>query len=147
MLESIPIIPSVLGKLVTAKPANPAGGANFNFATPVNTIILPISLQFQLVTDATVANRTPLILVNDGTDNIFITPSPYVQTASLTKIFIAQSGGFLGATAATYLYQTMNLSNLLYMRFGDTFGTIIDGLQAGDAITNIKIRYMQWIQE
>ena len=147
MINNINIIPPNLGKLITIKPANPAAGNNFSVAVPIHTIALVTSISFVLTTDATVANRTVLLMSNDGVDNLFITPAPVTQVASQAFTYIAQAGNAATQAPTAYGYKVFSLSQLNYLRFGDSFNSIIDGMQAADTITSIKIRYMQWIQE
>jgi len=140
-------VPSNFGKLITVTPPDPAVGANFQFDVPVNTIILPVSFSCIVVTDATVVTRTMLIATFDGSTNIFITPSEILHTASLTRTYTCQAGNNMKTPNVNYAYQTINLSNLNYMRFGDQFRTVLDQIQAGDQISSCRLRYLQWIQE
>ena len=146
MLNNIQALPANMGKLITVTPPNPSGGANFQYDVPVGTIILPVSFSCLVVTDATVITRTMLIATFDGATNIFITPSEILHTASYARTYTCQAGNNMKTPNVNYHYQTISLSSLNYMRFGDQFRTVFDQIQAGDAITSCCLRYMQWIQ-
>ncbi len=141
------LLPANFGKLITITPPDPAVGTNFDFLVPVNTMILPVSFSCIFVTDATVVTRTMLIATFDGSVNIFITPSQLLHSANVTKTYVCQAGNNMLTTNVNYGYQVINLSNLNYLRFGDSFRTVVDQLQAGDQISSCRLRYMQWIQE
>lgn len=146
-MNNISILPPNFGKIITVTPANPAAGANFSFAVPVHTVILPISFFCILTTDATVTTRTMMITSFDGASNTFHTPASYNQTAGLAISYSMQAGNNLIPTAAAFGYQLINMSNLNYLRFGDVFQTAVSNLQAGDQLSATRIKYMQWIQE
>lgn len=141
------LIPANFGKLVTIKPPDPAVGTNFNFAVPVNVMILPTSVSFVFVTAAGGGTRSVLLATFDGGDNVFITNSTYLHIGGVNRQYIAQAGGNMKDSASGFGFQSLNISSLQYMRFGDSFVSAIEGIQAGDQISNLKIRYMQWIQE
>ena len=146
MLNSIPILPPNLGKIVTITPPAPAAGADFVFAVPIGTLILPISFSCQFVTDATAVTRTMILETFDGTDYTFLTPAQFLHVAGTTKQYNFQAGNNVLVTIGAFGQQMVNMSSLNYLRFGDILRTNIDNIQAGDAITAPVLKYMQWIQ-
>lgn len=147
MSNNIPFLPLGMGKLITVKPSDPAAGTDFSFAAPVHSIILPVSLSFVLLTAAGGGTRTVLIATNDGTDNIFITNSTFLHSGGVSRQYVAQAGGNLKDSASGFSFQFLNMSIYQYLRFGDSLVSIVTGIESGDQISSIKIRFMQWIQE
>ena len=146
-MNNVSILPPNKGKIISIAPANPATGANFTFAVPVHTIILPISFSCIFNTDATVSSRVMVVGTFDGARNSFQVASPITQTAGMNLIYHMQAGGNLLSTSLGFAFQQLNLSGLNFLRFGDSFNTLIYNLQAGDSITSPYFKYMQWIQE
>lgn len=147
MLQQNLILPATMGKLVTITPSDPAAGADFSFAVPVNTIILPLSFTIQLETDATAVTRTFSTVCFDGTDKFFRCYSQKLHTASLTFAYTCQIANNQLPTNANFYWQVLNMSPYQFLRFGDSFQTSVTELQAGDELTSPVLRYMQWIQE
>lgn len=74
--------------------ADPAAGAEWTVTVPAGSIWRILSVQAQLVTNATVANRQAQFIVDNGngTEIIFISETPSNQAASLTRRYVAGAG-------------------------------------------------------
>lgn len=106
--------------------ADPAAGSEIIFTADEDMIVH--SLVFQLITDATVANRTPTILADDGND-VFFRASAGVQTASVAQTYCAFAGSaFQAASTVLFAFPATGLR----LRKGDRLRTSTNTLQAGD---------------
>ena len=65
--------------------ANPAAGAEWSITVPGGVSWIVCTLMSRLVTDATVANRSPVLALNDGSNDVARLPSAGVQAASLNQ--------------------------------------------------------------
>lgn len=72
--------------------ATPAVGSEFALVAPGGEYWRVLSLRFQLVTSAVVANRTPRLNVGDGTDTYASVRAEAVQAAGATLVYSAFEG-------------------------------------------------------
>ena len=110
---------------------NPAAGAEISETVPTGKRWRVLGLQFSLVTSATVANREVVIVVDDGTNTLFQSPSGANHAASLTWAYSAAAVGqpVAGATATTV--RQINFPPLL-LPAGARIRTATTNIQAGD---------------
>lgn len=146
-MNNITFIPGNLGKLVTIAPPDPPTGSQFVFDVPVHTLILPISLNFTLTTSASAGVRTAMIEGFDGSDSFFISLSSFIHNPSVTRRYVCQVASTQRIISSGFPFQPIDLSQFNYLRFGDAHRTAIDNLLIGDQISDVVLRYMQWIQE
>jgi hypothetical protein len=109
---------------------DPAAGAEFSFGGLTNTRGRYRAIFFTLVTDATVANRTPVLILNIGGNPVWRTRRFAAQTASQTRTYLYALGmeyqnavdveTFHGPLPAIDPHTTVGIT------------TLTDGLQAGD---------------
>lgn len=78
---------------------NPAAGAELSIDSDTGELWLVRSIVATLTTDATVANRVPVLLADDGTTEYFRTRSESVQAASLAVVYCGFSGSAGGVVA------------------------------------------------
>jgi hypothetical protein len=71
---------------------NPAAGVEISETVPAAARWRVIHFTARLVTDATVANRAPILLVDDGVNTLFAADPAAVQTASLNRRWNAGEG-------------------------------------------------------
>lgn len=147
MINPIPIIPNTLGKLITTTPPDPAAGTNGSFLVPIHTVILPVYLEFTFTADANAASRRPGIAGFDGSDEIFRSYSPHFMTANQVKLIYGSINIPYIDFGVAGSIEGLPMSSHQYLRFGDSMITIISSMQVGDQISDILLRYMQWIQE
>lgn len=92
------------GNLRSVAGTDPAAGQEVSDAVPSNTRWRLISANFALVTSATVANRFPTVVLDDGATTLWRAGTNVAQTASLTATYSAGSAGTFG-TVGTNLYE------------------------------------------
>lgn len=124
---------------------DPAAGAEISETVPTNARWRPIALRFRLVTDATVANRRPGIVLDDGATAYFVSQAGSVQTASLTYDYNA---GTLGFTQGVFsLDQWIPLPHYLLMPGGHRIRTSTVNLAAGDNYGAPQLLVEEWIED
>jgi hypothetical protein len=110
---------------------DPAAGAEISETVPAGKRWRVLGIQFTLVTNANVANREPVIVVDDGTNTLFQSPAGANHAASLTWAYSASNVGQpVNGTTATTVRQ-MNLPALL-LPAGSRIRTSTTNIQAGD---------------
>jgi len=124
--------------------ANPAGGADFTIPAILSLRRELLSLRFTFTCDATVMNRLVHLHHTDGTNVTGVSTGPGLQTASEAIIYeFATSQLTLDASGPLGLMQGQIPTNT-FMNGGDSIYSVIDNIQAGDAITDITLRYKFW---
>lgn len=90
------------GNIRTVTGTDPAANTEVLETVPANLVWRLLSFSVVLVTDATVANRIPYLLADDGTtaDRRWISGAQSTQTASLTRTKIWNQGTDTSATIA-----------------------------------------------
>lgn len=87
--------------LFVQTPANPAAGAQFSISVPPANNWILRSMRFQLITSAAVANRSVVLRIDDGNNNVFADiPAGPVQAASLNITYTLAPGLILQAVGA-----------------------------------------------
>lgn len=117
--------------------ADPAAGATPTITVPPGVFWLLLTLRAQLVTDVTVANRRPVLLIDDGATDFFGAMSFLTQTASQT---IAHTW-FSGAMAVGNASQSQSEGGLpTFLPLSPGSGARIGGgIQAGDNWGRIEV--------
>lgn len=135
------------GDIITITPADPAAGANLSFLVPINAFIIPLSIDFLFTTSAVVATRIVSVSGYDGSDRFQVTKSQNSQAASAawSYHFSVNIGGAIGLAGTSE--QNGVISYPMLLRQGDSLITNIVNIDAGDQISNVVIRYLQFIAE
>jgi len=132
--------------LQTAEPADPAVSVGLSWPVPANSVIKLISLTALITLVAGAPNRFPLVCIqNDGT--LILPQSPSITQTGLTAWQHNWSIGITDLNASV-------ADNAVWARLGDDYfaktGEFINldivGIQAGDQISNIEIRYLAWAE-
>lgn len=133
--------------IVTLEPPDPAAGAGYTFGVPANSRVQIIGVSFTLTTDANAANRLPYCEGYDGALTFLGSSfnSPVVANSVVRAHFSIHGGG--QQASGTYNFAMIALADHLYLRINDTLRINVVSIQAGDTITDIAIRYKQWVQE
>lgn len=118
------------GALRAVTGTDPAAGAEISEAVPTGARWDLLAISFQLVTDATVANRETALTFDDGATIYFTSPSGFAQTASLTRRYSAAAIGAQTAPAAGTDRQI--LIPLITLLPGHRIRTATTGIVAGD---------------
>lgn len=109
---------------------NPAAGVEISETVPTGARWELLAWSATLVTDATVANRNPALLVDDGTNTLFIARAADNHAASLTIVYSAGAG--LGREASIASRVLLALPLRLTLLAGYRIRTVTGSLQAGD---------------
>lgn len=118
------------GALRSIAGTNPAANTEISETVPTAARWRPLALSFELVTDATAANREVAIVIDDGTTTLFTSPSGFTQTASFTRRYSAAAAG--AQTAPAQGTDRQILLPALVLPAGSRIRTVTTNLQAGD---------------
>lgn len=134
--------------IVGINPTDPAAGANLSFGVPAGSSIMPISIRFDILTDATATNRTAFAAINDGALIWLIGNTNAVIGAGAGRVVQLDIGrgssvDVLAAAGFNFLFGSLN--SHAWMRVGDTLDIGLQNIQAADQISNVWIRYAQII--
>lgn len=125
------------------EPADPATGAQFVTASPLNSRAMVAALAFVLITDANVANRQASIQRAASPNNHRFAADPIDATASTTAFYTGGIG--LGTGIGTNpLHHVFSLPPIPMFVGGDDLRISIVGLQATDRIEDILITWHIW---
>jgi hypothetical protein len=142
-----PIRPSIDGSgvLRSITGTDPAAGAEISETVPTNARWYLYTFRASLVTDATVANRQPVLVVDDGTSELFRAAHPLNQTAgttwmnSWTVVGAGSSGGGFGVIHA--------LPDRVILPGGSRIRTVTNAIQAGDNWSAPQLLVEEWIED
>jgi hypothetical protein len=118
------------GVLRTIVGTDPAAGAEISETVPAGARWLFRALRASLVTDATVANRAPVLVFDDGT-NIYMTAAVNTNHAASNTIAYAFGDVSLTASFTNAAAQVSAPSNIL-LAGGHRIRTVTGSIQAGD---------------
>jgi hypothetical protein len=122
-LERPGIVRSITG-------SDPAAGAEISETVPTGARWRLLAIRFVLVTDATVANRNPALLFDDGTNEYFAARGADNQTASLTVTYTGGQG--LNREASVSSRAVIALPAGVVLLAGHRIRTSTAGIVAGD---------------
>lgn len=125
-------VPYLKAKIVVS----PAAGAEFTITAPGEGLWRVISVAFTLTTDATVSNRSPSLLMDDGTSVVWRSCAAAVQTASLAWDYCAFAGAGNSDNTGSSNYFPLPDSGLI-LPAGWRLRSSTGNLQAADAITAV----------
>lgn len=123
---------------------DPAAGAEISETVPTGARWRLISITAQFVTDATVANRFPSIVVDDGTSQLQRIAVPAAVAASTTAPIVAGSAGFSGSVSGFNVLPLVG--DPLVLMAGYRIRTITTALQAGDNYGPPQLHVEEWIE-
>ena len=130
----------------TGVTANPAPNANpVGFTVPASKRYLLTALEFTLVTDANVANRTiSCVIAMDGTNNYMYVTTTTAQTATMTRYYRFDLLKTYGETYSGGFYMTgLGLMNGLELPAGAVVTFAIASRQVGDDATATTYLYKE----
>lgn len=123
---------------------NPGAGNDFGFVQPANIISRLIALTVVFATDGTGANRTPMIIIGDGTDELV--------HAIVSKDVVASKIWTIDWNILGTLYenptssqQTIPIPDHIWIYPGYTIDSSTNNIQAGDTYTNVRIWFHQYL--
>jgi len=124
---------------------DPAAGEEVLETVPTNAKWKILAVRFFLTTDATVANRQPALMIDDGSNEIHRSIYHNAQTASLVRSYFFN----LGSTFTAAVNNSWHLNNLpeLELPAGARIRSVTSGIQAGDDFAAPNILVEEWIEE
>mgnify|MGYP001571786480 CR=1 FL=1 len=131
------------GAIRSVAGADPAAGAEWSITVPVDARWRLISVTATLVTDATVAGRLPLIIVDDGANNLLVVAAQATLPASSTGIYSMGAGQGLAGAIATV--QALPAPEDLYLSAGFRVRSSTSLIQAGDNWTAPRALVEEWL--
>jgi hypothetical protein len=123
--------------------AAPAAGAEIVVTAPGNTRWMLSAFRFQITASAAVANRTPVLLIDDGANVVFETENVTAVTAGQVATYNA-GAGIQNANLAALDYQ-LALPETLVLPAGARIRTSTGNLQAGDQYAAPVYNVEDWI--
>lgn len=123
---------------------NPAAGAEVSETVPTGARWRILSMSAGLATDATVANRLPAIVYDDGTTTLFRANAAQNQTASQTVPYAFVPG--YGPANNGLGYPHIPLPPETFLRAGWRVRTATGSLQAGDDWAAPALHVEEWIE-
>lgn len=124
---------------------DPAAGAESSETVPTNARWRVLNHRIALVTDATVANRTMQILIDDGTNTIYSLAANANQPASTTFTYHSFPAGAAGYASGNTL--NVPIPPEIMLMGGSRLRTSTGNLQAGDNYGPPLILVEEWIED
>lgn len=117
--------------------SNPAAGADWTYTVPAGATYRLVSAFATLATSASVANRVPELIIDDGTHSLSGSLMASPQTAGVTDTYTWGSG--LPLSAALSAANTAPLPQSLTLAAGWRVRTSTSGIQAADQWSTIRL--------
>lgn len=133
------------GVLRTITGTNPAAGVDWSETVPTNAVWRLISIRALLTASAVVANRRPVLRLDDGATQFFTVQGAADQTASQAVGWNWSQGGPAPVMIGAFHSSFLPVGVLLYEGYRVYVNT--SGLQAGDDWAAPGILVEEWIQE
>lgn len=128
------------GQMTSQAQTNPGAAAEWAYTVPAGHTMVLLTVHFQLVTSAVVANRSPHLTVKDSGGNIVhLGQNGISQVASTTVDYTASQGGPVGAVGGPATGIALPFPIGLVLPAGWSIGTSTTGLQAGDQFQAIQL--------
>lgn len=131
------------GFIRTIAGATPAAGAEVAETVPAGTRWELLSFRARFVTSATVANRFPVLTLDDGTANAFFEGGVLAtaQTAGQTSRYTFAQGLNAQINQTNF---TGSLMNRAFLLVGYRIKTVTSGIQVGDQWDQISYLVREW---
>jgi hypothetical protein len=124
---------------------DPAANTELSDTVPTNARWRLRSYKVVFVTDATVTNRTFILILDDGTNDILRCPYSSSQAASLTRHY--NGGDFGYASTADDNGVTLAIPSNIILMGGSRLRSTTRNLQAGDNYGAPQITVEEWIED
>lgn len=132
-------------RILTATPSNPSAGAQLSWPCPDRSRVHILGIHISYVVANSGSARLVVIAGYDGTNNFCESPlADIVGINDSHDLFFALEVDARDHEA-THNILTGELSSGIYLDPGDSLVTLIDALAGADQISNVFIRYRQWI--
>lgn len=121
----------------------PAAGAEIVETVPANTRWMLSAFRFKLVASVAVANRTPVLFIDDGVNIVWETENPTAITASQTATYNAGAGVQNGTLVAPDFQIT--LPETLLLPAGARIRTLTGNIQGADQYAAPVYNVEEWL--
>lgn len=140
------------GGMVLTTIAAPGTGAEWTHTVPTNCRQQPISLRWTLTTNATVANRQVIVIIDDGTNIFWSGTAPAVQAASLTHAYILSTAPRLDSIAPPVGAVQQHIPLPTGLEISENFRIRLATANfqtggGGDAESAVQALMQEWIEE
>lgn len=149
-------MPLTAGRFQTERPdiltlalGDPAAGAERVWNPPANHIHRIVSVRLDFATAVAAANRLVVILRDAAGDRNYASLAPVVQVASATCSYEFTTGAAPVDLGAAVGVATVGapLGDDFYLKPATDLVVSVINIQAADAITNIVICYLDWLED
>jgi hypothetical protein len=131
------------GFLSNVAVGNPAAGADWTYTVPAGLRQRFIGAVAQLTASAAVANRTVILVLDDGTNTLASATSPVPQTASQAIVYEAGNWPYSQSVAGVSTYLTFPPGIVLMGGSRVRVSTV--NLQAADQWSVIRVYVESWV--
>jgi len=132
------------GRIRSITGTDPAAGVEISETVPTGARWRLIAFRALLVTDATVANRFPLLLIDDGVSTNFASDPPEAQVASGSWSWVF--GGGVTRLAGVSAVRAWAMANNLTLLAGSRIRTQTVGIVAGDNWGAPQLLVEEWLE-
>lgn len=130
------------GEPIVLVGTDPAAGAEISQTVPAGFVWRLTSIKFALTTDATVANRLPILTLDDGTNIYLSYPAAAVQAASLGVNYTGVPFSITGAVSG-FQFISLPPTGILLLP-GWRVRTVTTAFQAGDNYSAPTLYFEQY---
>lgn len=132
--------------LLTDSPANPGAGNNLAWAVPVNRVVQVVGLRFLLTTSAVVAERVPVVVLDNGVAlQVPLSPGQaQAENLAFTRHFAV---GVAASNLSADSILVDPLACCYQLKVGEQLEIQILNIDAGDTITAAAIRFFSWTED
>jgi len=136
-------VPIDIGEIVYITVANPAAGADFNYAIPAGVIFQPLTIHFLLTCSAAAANRYNRVMFNDAGGVALNCCQQDLACAAGNTIWF--NYGLNGPNINPAAHGIKNQAiPFIYLIPGHNITTNTLAIQAGDQYSEIRITARRW---
>lgn len=138
-------LPHIKGIIDTVQIADPAVGTDFSYSPPEGLIIMPLALQFRIVSGGVAGLRYGLLTFTRTAGNTFLTVRPRTAANSnMTFDFTYGCKGGYNDTGSSGLYPCPTSLPEVYIDEDMTMASLMTNLDALDQISRIEFQFCQW---
>lgn len=138
-----PAQPRAAGAIRSVSGRDPAAGAEISITVPAGAVWRVLGLRFELVTDATAADRQVDLLIDDGANTLLRIEPPAVQAASLTRGYNCGPGLPARTVLTSQFLMPLPVDTLLAGEW--RIRTVTANLQAADNFGAVYLWVEEWL--
>lgn len=133
------------GALRSITGSTPGAGGEISETVPTGARWQLLTFSAQLAASATVANRIPTLIIDDGATSLSRSSSQVNQPASNTWIY-SWSGGFTSTNLGATSNVSIPLMTPAFLNAGYRVRTGTSGLQVGDQYSAVQYLVREWLE-